>query len=295
MPGKCAPFVLIVVAVTLLVLGCGPSTSAIQTTIAETQTAAPTRTNLPTIQPSMTPVFTDAAAAPTNTPTESPTATPANEQTGKVVRILDGDTIDVEINGQVFRVRYIGINTPEKGRPCFTEATTANVGLVYNQTVRLVKDVSETDQYNRLLRYVYEGDVFVNAALVKQGYAEAVEYPPDTTQATYLESLEAEARAAGRGCYPTGVFGGASGQIIQPTSTPLAMPSNTAIPPTPTIPVIQPTQPPAQNCDPSYPGVCIPPPPPDLDCGQIPFRNFQVLPPDPHHFDRDQDGIGCES
>lgn len=49
------------------------------------------------------------------------------------------------------------------------------------------------------------------------------------------------------------------------------------------------------NCSPSYPGVCIPPPPPDLDCGDISFRNFAVLPPDPHDFDTDNDGIGCET
>ena len=48
------------------------------------------------------------------------------------------------------------------------------------------------------------------------------------------------------------------------------------------------------NCDPSYPDVCIPPPPPDLDCSDIPYRNFRVLPPDPHHFDGNGNGIGCE-
>ncbi len=48
------------------------------------------------------------------------------------------------------------------------------------------------------------------------------------------------------------------------------------------------------NCDPSYPTVCIPSPPPDLDCGDIPYRRFPVRPPDPHRFDRDGDGIGCE-
>lgn len=48
------------------------------------------------------------------------------------------------------------------------------------------------------------------------------------------------------------------------------------------------------NCDPAYPTVCIPPPPPDLDCKDIPYRRFKVLPPDPHHFDGDGDGIGCE-
>lgn len=51
----------------------------------------------------------------------------------------------------------------------------------------------------------------------------------------------------------------------------------------------------ASNRDRSYPNVCIAPPPPDLDCKDIPYRNFKVLPPDPHRFDRDKDGIGCES
>jgi hypothetical protein len=49
------------------------------------------------------------------------------------------------------------------------------------------------------------------------------------------------------------------------------------------------------GCDPSYPTVCIAPPPPDLDCGYIPYRNFKVLPPDPDRFDGDHDGIGCET
>jgi len=49
------------------------------------------------------------------------------------------------------------------------------------------------------------------------------------------------------------------------------------------------------ECDPSYPTVCIPSPPPDLDCGEIPYDDFTVLPPDPHGFDGDGDGIGCET
>lgn len=52
--------------------------------------------------------------------------------------------------------------------------------------------------------------------------------------------------------------------------------------------------PPQPDCDPSYPTVCIPSPPPDLDCKDIPYHNFPVRPPDPHHFDGDGDGIGCE-
>ncbi len=52
---------------------------------------------------------------------------------------------------------------------------------------------------------------------------------------------------------------------------------------------------PSGACDPAYPDVCIPLPPPDLDRGDLPYRNFRVFPPDPHHFDGDRDGIGCEN
>ena len=75
---------------------------------------------------------------------------------------------------------------------------------------------------------------------------------------------------------------------VEPTSAPLAPPAAEPAPP--------PAPPPAQgNCDPSYPTVCIPPAPPDLNCGDITFRRFTVLPPDPHGFDGDSDGVGCES
>jgi hypothetical protein len=49
------------------------------------------------------------------------------------------------------------------------------------------------------------------------------------------------------------------------------------------------------NCDPAYPDACIASPPPDLNCADVPDKGFTVLPPDPHGFDRDADGIGCES
>jgi hypothetical protein len=107
-------------------------------------------------------------------------------------------------------VRYIGVNTPERGEPCYREATDANAALVDGQTVRLAPDRSDTDRNGRLLRYVYAGETFVNAQLVRDGYAEARRYPPDTAQAELLEQLEAEARAANRNCYATGIFDAAA-------------------------------------------------------------------------------------
>ncbi len=150
---------------------------------------------IPTLDPNLLPV---------PTPTSE---VPAGEE-AVVTEVVDGDTIDVLMNGETVRVRYIGINTPEWDELCGDEASTANALLVSGQAVTLVRDVSETDQYGRLLRYVYVGDLFVNEYLVAQGWAEAVEYPPDTAFAGQFEALEADAAAAGLGCHPTGVFGG---------------------------------------------------------------------------------------
>ncbi len=138
-----------------------------------------------------------------------PTVPPQTNIRGEqavVMSIIDGDTIDVSINGVSYRVRYIGINTPERDEACYREAREANASLVRGQTVTLVRDESNTDQYGRLLRYVYVGDRFVNAELVAQGYAEAVEYRPDTRHTAYFRELETLAREANVGCHPTGIF-----------------------------------------------------------------------------------------
>jgi micrococcal nuclease len=127
-------------------------------------------------------------------------------ESGRVTRVIDGDTIDVNINGTVYRVRYVGANTPERDEPCYSDAVRANRALVDNQTVRLVRDVSDTDRYDRLLRYVYVGDTLVNAELIRQGYAEVVLYEPDRRFYDDFRQLEREAARAGRGCHPTGIF-----------------------------------------------------------------------------------------
>ncbi len=131
---------------------------------------------------------------------------PASGETGVVTNIIDGDTIDVAIGGVEQRVRYVGVNTPERDEPCYGDARDVNANLVRGQTVTLVRDVSDTDQYGRLLRYVYVGDTFVNATLVAQGWAEAVEYRPDTGQTAYFRDLEEAATAANLGCHSTGIF-----------------------------------------------------------------------------------------
>lgn len=116
----------------------------------------------------------------------------------KVIQIIDGDTIIIEGG---YHVRYIGIDTPEKGQPCFSEATRINKELVEGKKVRLEKDISEKDKYGRLLRYVYVDDIFVNAEIVRLGYAYAKGYPPDTKYQWYLEAMEMEAKKTKRGIW----------------------------------------------------------------------------------------------
>lgn len=118
-----------------------------------------------------------------------------------VTQVIDGDTIIID-TGQ--RVRYIGIDAPEvypQPEASGIEAWQANRQLVEGKTVRLERDVSQTDKYYRLLRYVYVDDTLVNAELVRLGLAEAKAYPPDTEYQDLLEKLEREARQAGHGMW----------------------------------------------------------------------------------------------
>ncbi len=119
----------------------------------------------------------------------------------KVVRVIDGDTIEIAGGAHV---RYIGMDTPEtdpKVEFYGPEAKAKNIEMVEGKLVTLEKDVSETDKYGRLLRYVYVDGVFVNGELVRLGYAEAVSYLPDTRYQWQLEQLEKEAKAAKLGIW----------------------------------------------------------------------------------------------
>lgn len=122
----------------------------------------------------------------------------------KVVRVIDGDTIELE-NGE--RVRYIGIDTPETLDPrkpveCFgAEASKKNKELVEGRAVRLEKDITDRDEYNRLLRYVFMGDTFINLELVRQGFAHSYSYPPDVKRQEQFLTAEREARETKRGLW----------------------------------------------------------------------------------------------
>jgi micrococcal nuclease len=132
----------------------------------------------------------------------------------RVVRVIDGDTIEVSIDGAEEDVRYIGVDTPETVKPgapvqCYgPQANAENHRLVEGRTVRLVFDRERRDAYGRLLAYVYtrvRGDAgrsrFVNAALVRDGYARTLTIAPNTAHASELRRLQARAGRVGRGLW----------------------------------------------------------------------------------------------
>lgn len=169
----------------------------------KTATPAPTAAAFLIATETATATFT---AIPSNTPSPLPTDTPtplppvANAQVAQVSRIVDGDTIHVLLDGVDQAVRYIGIDTPERGQPGYQAATEANRRLVEGQTVYLAKEISETDRNGRLLRQLYLADGrWVNGELAAQGWAQPVKYPPDILKATELEALTLGAAQAKQG------------------------------------------------------------------------------------------------
>ena len=128
-----------------------------------------------------------------------------------VVRPVDGDTVVVEIGGREEPVRFIGIDTPESVAPdrpveCFgMEAKERTAVLLPAGTVvRLERDVEARDRFDRLLAYVFrtEDGLFVNQALVAEGFAEASAFPPNTAHQGELDAAEDGARAADLGLWP---------------------------------------------------------------------------------------------
>lgn len=362
-----------------------------------------TETNTPTLPPTLTETpmpTTTLTPTATSTSTLQPPLPSSTSTDAKVLRVVDGDTIAVEIDGNAYPVRYIGIDCPEPQNssgqpdPHADEATARNAELVAGKIVRLERDVSETDRYGRLLRYVWFGDTLINEVLVREGLAYSSAYPPDVKYQGRLDESQNQAIAnavglweeavhttrsvlqaefvgditvpddtvlapgsqfdkiwrlhnsgetAWEGCSVIHIGGdalGASGLavntvepgeafdvilsmtapdvpgtyeshwqikdgnaiavgkpfyvriIVQVASAPLPIQPLPVATPEP-APTLAPTSAPRSDCLPCYPDVCIPGGP-DLDCGDIPYRRFRVVGCDPHRFDGDRDGIGCE-
>ena len=178
-----------------------------------------------------------------------------------VERVVDGDTIYAD----GYKIRLSLTNTPERNESGFSNATEFTKELCPVGSVITIDqdDKQHYDKYGRLLGTIHCGDKNLNSELLYNGHANIL--------SQYCSSSEFanESWAQMYGC-------GDSQELKQTQSTPKTT-QNT------------------ENCDPSYPDFCIPPPPPDLDCKDIPEKRFTVLQPDPHGFDGDKDGVGCES
>lgn len=221
---------------------------------------------------------------------------------GTVTEVVDGDTIKVEVRGFETPVRLIGLDTPETRDPrkpvqCFGPAASARAKrlLPEGQRVILVTDPAQDtrDRYARLLAYVFTPGKkgprgSINFAMVGTGHAKVYVYGGTRFRhAVPFFRAQHRARKAKKGLWGPPCLGNTTKpdpSTRQPEPSP---PSNPAPPaPAPTAP--------GRGCDPNYAGACIPPYPPDLDCGEIVDRNFRVIGTDVHNFDVDHDGVACE-
>jgi len=247
----------------------------------------------PTAEPTSAPTV---APTPVPSPTVDPVAyplQPPDTVAAQVVGVVDGDTLDVALDGGTERIRLIGVDTPETKDPrkpvqCFgVEAAAEAQRLLEGQTVQLEEDLSQgsRDRYGRLLRYVWlpDGKLF-NLELISGGYAHEYTFDEPYTYQAVFKQAAADARERGWGLWAATSCNGNTEQAAEAPT----------LQPAPAVRAAEPPAPAQGTCDPSYPGVCIPPYPPDLDCGDVGYKRFDVVPPDPHGFDRDGDGIGCE-
>jgi micrococcal nuclease len=234
---------------------------------------------------------------------------PRGAESAALVSISDGDTIRVDLGGREETVRLILIDTPETRDPnnppeCYgTEATAFLEGLLpagselYPET-----DVSERDRFGRLLRYAWldRGDevYLVNEAVVRSGFAAQLTFPPDVK---YEERIQEAARFAHEHGY--GLWSAretdAEGDTneLGESETELTPGERTSMTHVPHQPEGADDASSGVGCDPAYPDLCVPLPPPDLDCRYVyeqGFRHITALPPDPHNLDGNRDGVVCE-
>ena len=292
------------------------------------------------------PAVTDDAANLAGPAPSDTTATAPARLAASITSVVDGNTIEVDLDGRPTQIRLLSLDAPDRtAAGCFSNAATALVLAVAPPGTPLIleRDTSDANPTGALLRYVYLPDgSMLNEQLLRGGFARFAPVEPDTKYLERLRAAEQEAQDHSAGLWaecreeppatptpdatalptvtatppptpmpqlagpsPTSTATALPTPTAPPTPSPTATPAPTPTPapsPTPsptatTAPTAAPiaTADPRAGCDPSYPTVCIPPAPPDLDCGDIPYKRFQVLPPDPHRFDRDKDGIGCES
>lgn len=177
-------------------------TSAPSTSPATQTTGSPDTTEVPALP-------FPPSAGPSGDPNQP---SPSGAEVVTVLSIIDGDTLTVALaDGGTDTVRLIGINTPEFGECFYDEATGAMAALAPpGSQIAMTVDVSDRDQFDRLLRYLWVGQMSVNEELVRRGAAIARRYPPDTAMADRFETAQASARSAELGLWAPDACGPAA-------------------------------------------------------------------------------------
>ncbi|MEZ5281822.1 MAG: thermonuclease family protein [Acidimicrobiales bacterium] len=184
-------------AAAVLLSGCGLGTGS--TSTADSGSFSTTTTTV-------------AAPATTSTAAASAPIVP----NARVMWVIDGDTIEVDLDGVQETVRLIGIDTPEKtgglrDAECYGDEATQRMRQLLDEGegVYLELDQEPRDQYDRLLAYVYSSDGFINELLVRDGYAAAFRYEPNTARAAQLEEAQRRARE-----FDLGLWGACGGPDV---------------------------------------------------------------------------------
>lgn len=130
-----------------------------------------------------------------------------NRQQVKIERVVDGDTLEIQLNGKKEKLRLIGVDTPETKKPNTPvmfygeEASNFTKKRLDKKTVELEWDVDRKDQYDRLLAYVWVGDELFNRTLVSEGYARIATFPPNVKYVDLFKKAQEEARQKQNGLW----------------------------------------------------------------------------------------------
>lgn len=278
------------------------STEAARTREPSPEPSTPTTPSSPPASPSPSvsappapavPQSPTASSTPTQTVAAAPAMVPSSAQRGVVERVVDGDTIWVRATGAgslatnaTHKIRLLQVDTPEtkhpqKGVECWgPEASdyTSRV-LAPGTVVWLEADREDTDRFGRFLRYVWlEDGRLANEMIVEEGHGRAVLYEPNDRYIDRMRAAESAAKSAGDGMW---------GQPCDHDAP--APPPEDADDERDSDASNQ-----SEDCSPNYEGACIPPYPPDVNCGDVTDRGFRSVGDDPHGFDGDGDGVACE-
>ena len=206
---------------------------------------------------------------------------------GTVSSVGDGDTIRVtDATGETQTIRLSCIDASELKQAPHGEQARQRLQQIIPVGTRVNLKPQTTDRYGRTVAEVFKGTLNVNLAMVQEG--RAVAYRKYLSQCDAARYLAAEDSARQRRL----AFWSQESPVM-PWDFRKGVRAN--VQPKPTFAEPEASTSSQSGCDRSYPDVCIPSAPPDLDCGDISYRRFRVEGADPHRFDGDRDGVGCES